>query len=163
VLVVGDRPLADRGPWRITEDFYNKKLVEYRTEQTNIQIKQKELQEVDKDYYSKGIYLLKLANKAPAIFKSSEPEVQRQLIKLVLQNPTINGVTLCADYRKPFGIFAEGSSRHTWLPGLVSQSVLLWDRVRLEMKRIGKGRTRINLLSQEMIDEVPVLRVLNDT
>jgi hypothetical protein len=105
----------------ITEDFYNKKLVGYRAEQTNIQIKQKELQEVDKDYYSKGIYLLNLANKAPAIFKSSEPEVKRQLIKVVLQNPTINGVNLCADYRKPFSIFAEGSSRHNWLPGQVKR------------------------------------------
>jgi hypothetical protein len=30
--------------------------------------------------------------------------------------PTINGVTLCATYRRPFSILAEGSSRHIWLP-----------------------------------------------
>jgi hypothetical protein len=107
--------------WGITEDFYNKKLVEYRTEQTNIQIKQKELRGVDEDYYTTGLYLLKIANKAPAIFKSSEAEVKRQLIKLVLQNPTINDVTPSATYRKPFSIFAEGSSRHTWLPKQVKR------------------------------------------
>jgi len=44
-----------------------------------------------------------------------------------------------------------------WLPGLVSQSVLLWDGVRLEMKRIVKGHTRISLLPQEiMVNEAPL-------
>ena len=112
-----ERMYEDKLDGSITEDFYNKKLLEYRTEQTNIQTKQNNLQEVDKDYYSTGIYLLKLANKAPAIFKSSEPEVKRQLIKLILQNPTINDVTLCATYRNPFSMFAKGASRHNWLPG----------------------------------------------
>ncbi len=41
--------------------------------------------------------------------------------------------------------------RAVWLPGLVSQSVLLWDGVRLEMKRIVKGHTRISLLPQKII------------
>jgi len=100
---------------KITEDFYSKKLVEYRTEQTNIQIKQKQLQGVDEDYYTTGFYLLKLANKDPAIFKSSEPEVKRQLINLVGQNPTINDETLCATYRNPFSMFAKGASSHNWL------------------------------------------------
>ena len=63
-----------------------------------------------------GIYLLKLANKAPTIFKSSEPEVKRQLIKLILQNPIVNGTTLNATIRKPFSLWAKGPSRTNWLP-----------------------------------------------
>jgi hypothetical protein len=39
---------------------------------------------------------------------------------------------------------------------MVAQGVLLWDEVGLEMKRIGKGHTRISLLPLKMIDEVPV-------
>jgi hypothetical protein len=47
--------------------------------------------------------------------------------------------------------------RKKWLPGLVSQSVLLWDGVRLEMKRIAKGHTRISLLPQRIaINEAPL-------
>jgi len=91
-------------------------LLKYRAEQTNIQARLKNLQEVDKNYYSTGIYLLKLANKAPAIFKSSEPDVKTQLIKLVLQNCVVKGKTLYATYKSPFSIFAKGASCHNWLP-----------------------------------------------
>jgi hypothetical protein len=76
---------------------------------------------VDKDYYSTGIYLLKLANKAPAIFKSSEPDVKRQLIKLILQNPAINDATLNATIRKPFSLWAKGLPRITKLPTMDSE------------------------------------------
>ena len=41
----------------------------------------------------------------------------------------------------------HGSSPHG-LPGLMSQSVLLWDRVRLEMKRVVKCHTRINIFPE---------------
>jgi hypothetical protein len=34
------------------------------------------------------------------------------------------------------------------LPRLVSQSVLLWDLSRVEMRRVARGRTRMSLLSQ---------------
>ncbi|MFH0941166.1 MAG: hypothetical protein V1840_04860, partial [Candidatus Omnitrophota bacterium] len=111
-----EKMYEDKLDGSITEDDYNKRLLKYRAEQTNIQTRLKNLQEVDKDYYSTGIYLLKLANKAPAIFKSSEPDVKRQLVKLILQNPTINDATLTATIRKPFSIFAKGLSRSTWLP-----------------------------------------------
>ncbi len=35
----------------------------------------------------------------------------------------------------------------TLLPGLVSQSVILWDRVCLEWTRVAKGRTNVRLLA----------------
>ena len=102
--------------WRITESFYNKKLIEYRAEQSNIQTKLKNLQEADSNYYTTAVYLLNLANKAPALFKRSEPDIKRQIIKLVLQNCVINDISLYATYRSPFSIFAERASCHNWLP-----------------------------------------------
>jgi DNA invertase Pin-like site-specific DNA recombinase len=111
-----EKMYEDKLDGSITEDSYNKLLLKYRAEQSNIQTRLKNLQEVDKDYYLTGIYLLKLANKAPTIFKSSEPEVKRQLIKLVVQNPTINDATLNATIRKPFSLWAKGLPRSNWLP-----------------------------------------------
>jgi len=102
----------------ITEDFYNKKLIGYRAEQTNIQTKLKNLQKADTDYYTTATCLLNLANKAPNLFKRSEPDIKRQVIKLVLQNCTVNNVSLYATYRSPFDIFAKGASRSKWLPVL---------------------------------------------
>ena len=61
--------------------------------------------------------LVKVANKAPALFKGSEPTVKRQILKLLLQNCQVNGATLCPTYRSPFGAFAKGASHQKWLPG----------------------------------------------
>jgi hypothetical protein len=61
-------------------------------------------------------YLLKVANKAPSLFKGSEPTVKRQILKLLLQNCQVKGVTLYPTYRSPFDMFAEGASRTKWLP-----------------------------------------------
>jgi len=111
-----EKMYEDKLDGSITESFYNKKLIEYRSEQSNIETKLKNLREADTNYYTTAIYLLNLANKAPAIFKRSEPDIKRQLIKIVLQNPVINDVTLYATYRSPFSIFAKGASCHNWLP-----------------------------------------------
>jgi len=104
----------DKLDGKITEDFYKKKEQEYRREQSNITLKMNNLQKADVQYYITANYLLQVARKAPEIFKSSKPEVKRQLFKLVLSNPTINDGTLCATYRKPFNLIAEGLSRSKW-------------------------------------------------
>ena len=99
---------------KITEEFYKKKEQEYRREQNNITLKMNNLQKADEQYYTTADYLLQLARRAPEIFKSSKPDIKRQLFKLVLSNPTINDGTLCATIRKPFSYFKEGLSRSNW-------------------------------------------------
>jgi site-specific DNA recombinase len=101
----------------IDEDFFKQKREDYRREQKNIRKRLDNLEGADDGYYVSACYLLQLANKAPAIFESSEVETKRQLIKLVLQNPVIHGVTLSATIRKPFSYFAKGPSHHIELLG----------------------------------------------
>ena len=67
----------------------------YRKEQEKIQLRLQTLQGADEDYYLSVSYLFKVASKAPSFFKSSEPEVKRQIVKLVLQNCSVNDATLC--------------------------------------------------------------------
>ncbi len=42
-----------------------------------------------------------------------------------------------------------------WHPGSMSQSVLLWDKSRLEIKRVAKGHTRITLLPEVIPVQIP--------
>ena len=65
-------------------------------------------------------YLLKVANKAPGLFKSSEATVKRQILKLLLQNCQANGATLSVAYRSSFDLFAKATSRTEWLPRMDS-------------------------------------------
>jgi hypothetical protein len=103
---------------RITESFYNKKREEFRERQEKIQLRLGTLQSADEEYYLSVSYLLKVANKAPGLFKSSEVQVKRQILKLLLQNCQVDDVSLCVAYRSPFHLFAKATSRTEWLPEL---------------------------------------------
>jgi hypothetical protein len=143
--------------WRITKDKYEEKRKEYRAKQREIKEKMNKLHFADEECYLTSEYLLKLAFNAGKLFESSEVYEKRLLLKLTLQNLELKGKKVRFTWLNPFDKIAFYASRQDWLPGLVSQSVLLWDGVRLEMKRIAKGHTRISLLSQRIaINEAPL-------
>lgn len=60
----------------ITESLYNRKREEYRSKQEKIQLRLQTLQGADEEYYLSVSYLLKVASKAPKLFKGSEPDVK---------------------------------------------------------------------------------------
>lgn len=104
----------------ITEDYYNKKLKEYRAKQKEIQKKQAKLHFADEEYYITSDYLLKLASRASELFESSEPHEKRLLLKMTLQNFKLNGKKADCDWLKPFDKIAFYASRQAWLSGLDS-------------------------------------------
>ena len=75
------------------------------------------MQEAEDNYYITAEYVLKIANKAYELFKSSEVEERRQLIKLVLQNPRVEGKNVVFDLQKPFDTILKYADRRLWLPG----------------------------------------------
>ena len=74
------------------------------------------LQEADDNYYITARYLLELANRAYELFKSSEVEERRQLIKLVLSNLRVEGKTVRYDAIKPFDTIIKYADDQLWLP-----------------------------------------------
>ena len=52
------------------------------------------LQKADEEYYIPASYMLSLANKAYDLFLSSEPDIKRQLLRLLFQNCEIDNVNL---------------------------------------------------------------------
>lgn len=105
-----DRMYEDKLDGLITDEEFKQRSTKYRIEQKSVENKLKNLRQTDEEYFINANYLLNLANKAPEIFKSSKVEVKRQLIKLALWNPTLNGVTLNASIRKPFSELAKRPS-----------------------------------------------------
>jgi len=100
---------------------------------------------------------VELANKAPHIFESSEPDKKRQLIKLVLQNPVINDTTLTATIRSPFSRWAERASRHKWLPMYGCCKNFFYDfelegvrRIRQYKRKPRKPKIYVNPVTQAM-------------
>jgi len=101
----------------ITQGLYNKKQQEYRAKQEEIEKKMKNLQQADEEYYITASYILSLANRAHDLFKSSEPGIKRQLLKLVLQNCEIDNVSLRYTLNYPFSAIFNFTNSHNWLLG----------------------------------------------
>ena len=74
------------------------------------------LQTADEEYYITSSYILSLANRANELFLSSEPNIKRQLLKLVLQNCEIKDGTLRYSLNYPFSEIFNYTKRQEWHP-----------------------------------------------
>lgn len=106
----------DRLDERITVDEYDKYYQSFRDKIAEIDTRLGMLQEAEDNYYLSAKYLLELSNRAYDLFKSSELEERRQLIKLVLSNLRVEGRKVVYEAIKPFNTILDFSDRQAWLP-----------------------------------------------
>lgn len=112
-----EKMYEDKLDGSITEPEYAKRYQAYREEQGKIKVKLDKLESADKEYYITATYLLQLANKAPKLFESSEPEQKRLFIKFALQNLELEGNKLLYKAKKPFDLMALYAKNENWLRG----------------------------------------------
>ena len=106
--------LADE---KITQEDYDKKLVEYDTKQTLLNSEMANHQKADKEYYTTVAMILGLAKRAYDIFKSSEPMEKRAFLNFLLQNCKLQGRNLEFTLKKPFNRVLETNSCSNLLRG----------------------------------------------
>jgi len=82
-------------------------LEQYDTEMNKIEDKLKSVDKTDKDFYVTAGYIVELAKHSRELFRCSEYEERRLLIKAVLTNATWNGENLSYNYLEPFNLLAE--------------------------------------------------------
>lgn len=100
----------------ITDDEYDKYQQSFRASIAEIDTRIAMLQEADDNYYITANYLLELSNRAYELFKRSEIEERRQLIRLVLQNLRVDDEKVRYDVIKPFNTILNYADRKVWLP-----------------------------------------------
>ena len=110
-----DNLYLDKLKGRITDDEYDKFYQSFREQLAEIDTRLGMLQEAEDNYYITAKYLLELANRAYELFKSSEVEERRQLIKLVLQNLRVEGKSVRYDGLKPFDTILNYADNQLWL------------------------------------------------
>lgn len=93
---------------------------EFRSKIDEIDNQLNSLQDAEDNYYITASYLLQLANQAYELFKGSEIEEKRQILKLILQNPVLEGRTIRYDLLKPFDTILDCADNKLWLPRLDS-------------------------------------------
>lgn len=99
----------------ITSNKYDELYTQFRNKEEEIDRKLFNIQQAEDNYYVTTNYLLDLANRAHMLFKSSEMEQKRQLIKLTLQNLNLNGRKIEFNAIKPFDIILNFADHQLWL------------------------------------------------
>lgn len=109
-----DNLYLDKLKGKINDEKYDKFSTSLTTETDNLNLKLKQLQEAETNYYITAKYILELTNKAHELFISSEVEERRQLITLVLQNIRLNGENIVYDVQKPFNEMIKSHHSKLW-------------------------------------------------
>ena len=107
----------DKADGSITESEYEKKRIKYRDEQKKVEAKIAKLRKADEEYYITSDYLLNVASRSAELFKISEPQEKRQLLKFTLQNLELEGNLVRYSLIKPFDRVLNYTSRQDWLRG----------------------------------------------
>jgi len=105
----------DRLDGRITDNDYDKFYQSFREKLADIDTRLGMLQDAEDNYYITAKYLLDLTKRAYELFASSEVEEKRQLVKLVLQNPRIEGKKVLFEAQKPFDTILDYADSQLWL------------------------------------------------
>ncbi len=107
----------DKLDGRITIDEYDRLYKQFREKIDEIDTQVASLQKAEDEYYLTATSLLQLANRAYDLFVGSEMEEKRQLLKLLLQNPTLEGRKVRYDVLNPFNTILNYADNKLWLPG----------------------------------------------
>ena len=106
----------DKLDGRITDEMYDTKLKEYKERQSAILTDMHIHSEADEEFYLTANMVLKLAQRALDIFKSSEVHEKRQLLNFLLQNCQLDGKKLSFSMRYPFDRILATSNQPIGLP-----------------------------------------------
>lgn len=98
----------------ISVEDWDSRTSEWKQEQIQISLKLSALKETNSSYMQDGIRLLEIANKASELFKMMPNHEKRELLKLVLQNPRLNDVTIEYDFEKPFDLLTNMTILEKW-------------------------------------------------
>jgi len=101
----------------ITQEVYDATLLEVKDQQATINDELSELTITDHKYHLTANSVLRLAKRAGELFKRSSPAEKRELLKMVLSNPQLNGKKLEYSIRSPFQAILNVSSSPIGLRG----------------------------------------------
>ena len=109
-----DQAYADKLDGKIPEDFWERKMSEWRAEDQQIQIALNTPRNTYGDRVLSARRILELANKAYFLYVTQKPAEQSKLLRMVLSNCSVDAVSLYPAYRKPFDLIFERAKTKEW-------------------------------------------------
>jgi len=110
-----DQMYEDKLDGKIDEEFWSRKMTEWRTQEHALQSAADALNQPVSEQHGLTVQrTLELANKAHFLYLTRNPAEQGQLLKTVLLNCTTDGVTIMPTYRKPFDLIFQRAKNQEW-------------------------------------------------
>ena len=109
-----DRAYQDKLDGKIPENFWERKMAEWTTEELGIQQALNRLELPTSDRLLTVQRTLELANKAYSLYLTRNPDEQARLLRMVLLNCAVDGTTVQPTYRKPFDQIFERGKNQEW-------------------------------------------------
>jgi site-specific DNA recombinase len=105
---------TDKLDGKIDEEFWSQQMREWQSEERQIAADLESLKQSPADQVLTAQRCLELANKAYLLYVSRNSEEQAELLKSVLLNCSIDGLSVYPTYRKPFDRIFERAKRNEW-------------------------------------------------
>lgn len=102
---------------RITPEIYDKLHQENQDKITHFESTIKKYSEEDSEYETTLEIVISLATRAKEIFESSEVAEKRMFVRLLLQNPTLDGKKPLFHLQSPFHLLAKLNKSENWQGG----------------------------------------------
>jgi site-specific DNA recombinase len=109
-----DQGYQDKLDGKIPEDFWARKMSEWRVEEQRIQAAINGLSDSSVDRRLSAKRILELANQAYSLYLTQNPTEQAKLLRLVLLNCSIDALSVYPTYRKPFDIIFQRAKNEQW-------------------------------------------------
>jgi DNA invertase Pin-like site-specific DNA recombinase len=110
-----DRAYDDKLSGAIDEDFWQRKMNDWRSQEQQAQMALHGLKDANAgDRLLSAKRILELANKAYFLYLTRKPAEQAELLRLVLLNCAIDGASLYPTYRKPFDLIFQRAKNQDW-------------------------------------------------
>jgi len=109
-----DQIYMDKLDGKVSEEFWQRKTTEWQMEEQQVLMAMQGLEQASADTLLTAKKCLELANKAYFLYVTKTPAEQAKLLKMVLSNCRIDGVSLYPSYRKPFDLIFERAKMKEW-------------------------------------------------
>jgi hypothetical protein len=109
-----DQAYTDKLDGKISEEFWQRKMIEWQADEQRIEAAVTGLKESGSDRLLNVKRILELSNKAYFLYLTRKPAEQADLLRKVLLNCSIDAVSVMPTYRKPFDMIFQRAKNNEW-------------------------------------------------
>jgi DNA invertase Pin-like site-specific DNA recombinase len=109
-----DQVYTDKVDRKVSEEFWQRKTTEWQMEEQQVLMAMQGLEQANSDRLLSAKRTLELANQAYFQYLTQNSLEQGRLLKKVLLNCRVDGVSLYPTYRKPFDLILNRAKKSEW-------------------------------------------------